>query len=68
MQDRFVSHRITQAGLIVQGEQGTSIAIPLAQASKLLSAVQRSLGEPDVAQEPQERRQVRQLSRIIKLT
>jgi len=64
----YASHKVTHSSLVITDEQGTSIAIPLAQASKLLSAVQRSLGEPDAVQEPTERHQVRQLSRIVKLT
>lgn len=40
MPDRFLGHKITQSSLVVTGENGSSIAIPLSEASKLLSAVQ----------------------------
>jgi hypothetical protein len=40
-QDIFTGHSITQRGLVVRSEQ-SEIIIPLAEASKLFSAVQRA--------------------------
>ena len=63
-QDIFTGHSITQRGLVVRSEQ-SEIVIPLAEASKLLSAVQRA-----TRAEPQEddNRQLRtSLQRRMKL-
>jgi len=63
MPDRFSGHKITQSSLVITGENGTSIAIPFSEASKLLSAVQRLTGE-----EPRQdsaRQRTRSMSRTL---
>lgn len=64
-QDTFTGHSVTQRGLVVRSEQ-SEIVIPLAEASKLLSAVQRATrAEP---QEDNDNRQLRtSLQRRMKL-
>jgi hypothetical protein len=44
-EDIFTGHRITEQGLHIKSEQG-EIIIPLDEASKLLSALQRMTNEP----------------------
>jgi hypothetical protein len=69
MQDRFASHRINRQGLVIRGENGAEIVIGLNEASRLLSAVQRSLGSPDEVPGLSERQRgsTRSLHHIVKL-
>ena len=68
MQDRFTGHKITQQGLVIRGESGTEIVVPFNELPRISRAIVGALGDTDDVQGPTERRQVRALSRVVKLT
>ena len=68
MQDRFTGHRVTSQGLHIRGEAGTEIIVPFNELQRISRAIVGAIGEPDDVQGPTERRQVRALNRIVKLT
>jgi hypothetical protein len=68
MQDKFAGHRVTSQGLHIKGEGGTEIIVPFNELPRISRAIVGALGEPDDVQGPTERRHVRALNRIVKVT